>query len=159
MGRRRSDRQSRTRVTSDNANRRLRFASDDLLDRLVSSIRPRSVGFTPIEDRRTWHPEGSWRPARSFNQSRHRLVVGTVGPQRNVNGSASRRLSTRFSFQSPPAAVAFGRPDSVLVCVRRKMRREVMHALQKTGRGRGRQKRPRRNWTSGISCRSNRRRR
>lgn len=91
-----------------------------------------------LEDRRTFHPEGPARPARSPRRPRHRLSV----PKKY-------QYSLKKSYV--PHEVGFQDPQKVLVCVRRKRRREVLHALRKAGK-RG-QKRPRRNFYSSISCR------
>lgn len=101
----------------------------------------------PIEDRRTWHPEGKARPARSFDSSRHRLVVGQAQVKQAVRTGYTK---LRHLALQVPKAVAFQAPEKVLVCVRRQMRREVMHALKKAGK-RG-QKSRRWSWYSNISC-------
>lgn len=118
--------------------------------RIANPRLPRSPSlrlFSPlieIEDRRTFHPERDFRPARSFDAPRHRLVVRAATP-RNPD-----RFSSLRAFPSPH--VSFHAPHKVLICVRRARRREVLHALRKTGRGRGRQRTPRRNWLSDVTC-------
>lgn len=47
--------------------------------------------------------------------------------------------------------LAFSIPRLVALCVRRKTRKEVLHALRKTGGGSGR-RRPRRNFWSNVKC-------
>lgn len=100
-----------------------------------------------IEDRREWHPEGIRRPARSINQSRHRLVsLSTSVPRPNRDAFASlRTLSPQRA-----AIVAFSQPETVATCVRRKQRQEILHAKRKTGKSG--QKKPR--WTeySRVAC-------
>lgn len=86
------------------------------------------------EDRRRWHPEGPRRPAASFSKPRHRLKA--LAPKRPVLGV--------------PNAIGFANPTNVLVCVRRKIRKEVMHALGKAGRGG--QRRPKFNFFSKVRC-------
>lgn len=49
------------------------------------------------------------------------------------------------------APVQFRAPNQVIVCVRRKTRREVLHALNLTGRGSGGGRRRRNVWSS-IGC-------
>lgn len=127
----------RRRETTDFANRWLH-----------SSSSPR--GFTDflrsIEDRRVYDPEGPWRPARAFSGDRARFTV--TGDVRRSN-----RPLKSFKYDPPvPVGVGFEIPRNVLICVRRNRRREVLHALRKTGRGGG-QKPPRFNWYSKISCR------
>lgn len=87
-----------------------------------------------VEDRRTSFP-AVYRPAKRF-VGYARLSMPAVVPPR------SRR---RFSH-----VVKFQDPSGVLICVRRKVRREVLHAK---GRAGGRVRRPRRNEWSNISCR------
>lgn len=93
---------------------------------------------TPLqvfEDRRLFHPLGKNRPAASFQRSRHRLQVSPS--------------SWRFKL-SVPVGIRFARPKEVLVCVRRRMRRAVLHALGIAGSGA--MAKPTYNWTSAISC-------
>lgn len=88
-----------------------------------------------IEDRREWHPLGPRRSARSFNAAHHQLVV----------------KQPRKQSHKVPKGIRFHAPRKVLICVRRKVRREVMFALNKRGKGSARRNR-RRNWYSAISC-------
>ncbi|UDN67511.1 hypothetical protein [robinz microvirus RP_35] len=93
-----------------------------------------------IEDRRTFYPD-RYRPA--------------AGLQRNVNRirpSPRRTLRQTQQVAFLPHREAFQHPELILTCIRRKIRREVMHALGMAGRaGRGRKTRRRNAWT-GISC-------
>lgn len=113
----------------------------------ISYSRPSLVTFTPrvalsqIEDRRTYHPLDFFRPARSFNRSQHSLVVKQ--PAKNKD---------RFSgLRGLPTAIQFYAPKKVLVCVRRQRRKEVIHALKKTGKGAAKRHR-RRSYYSNIHC-------
>lgn len=108
-------------------------------------VRLSSRPLIPYEDRRLWHPEGDYAPARSFSKPRHRLVVPKVSDSR----ASSRSLAIKPLF--PSAKIGFAAPKKVLICVRRRIRKQVIHALKKAGR-RG-QRRPRRNFYSSISCR------
>lgn len=136
----------RRRDTSDIATRSVPLSVNRLVPRPVLSLEP---GFrrarallSEIEDRRTYHPDGPRRPARSFLRSRHRLTdLNKKAPRSRANRTALSNVSGRLAFQGP---------ENVLVCVRRNMRRQVMFAKKKTGR-RG-QRPPRRNWFSSISC-------
>lgn len=92
-----------------------------------------SIPLTVIEDRRQFHPS----PGRS-----PRLVTGAA------NHTLKAKTTRAFI---PPTQVMFDAPSKVLVCVRRKVRRGVLHALKKTGKG-GMRK-PRRNFWSSVSCR------
>lgn len=105
---------------------------------------PSYSGLKMIEDRRTFHPQGIYRPARSFHRSQHRLVshVQTVPTYNRTRGV--------YRVLSMARPVAFEAPRSVLVCVRRKRRSEVLHALGHTGK-RG-QRKPRQSYFSSIRC-------
>lgn len=110
---------------------------------------PKNLYLQQFEDRRRWHPEGTYAPAQSFSRSRHRL--------RDVQSSYNRRASQVMArsiprLHSPVYRVGFEQPHRVLICVRRQQRREVLHAFRKTGRGSGRRP-PRYNYYSSISCR------
>lgn len=72
---------------------------------------------------------------------------------------ATQRFAARLTTARVPTQtignfrhrVRFARPDLVAVCLRRKVRKEVLHALHRTGRGRGKAPR-RRNLYSNIKC-------
>jgi len=135
-----SKRKKRGRVTIDNANRRLPL--DHNYRPLVSPIR--SLRLQNFEDRRRWHPLGIAAPAKSFSSPRHRLVL-----TESLGQSSVKKLN-RNPFASLSSKISFKAPGSVLVCVRRRQRREVLHALRKAGKTG--QKRPRRSEYSSISC-------
>lgn len=99
--------------------------------RLLRMIVPPPV-LTQYEDRRLYHPNRIVRGAFSFRRPDSRLV----------DRSRSFRAKT---------VLGFAVPKRVAVCVRRKTRREVLLAK---GRGGGRNRRPRRNEWSNVSCRS-----
>lgn len=94
------------------------------------------------EDRRSFHPQGKSAPARSFSSTRHRLKVA----QTYIPGPTY----TQSLFSTLPVAIGFQQPKDVLVCVRRKERREVMFALKKAGKS-GQQTRKLSEY-SGIRC-------
>lgn len=111
-----------------------------LLQNPIKSPSVRSLSFLDIEDRRTYtfdadRPMSSTRrrqaPVKLKQASEQNRKVATYGMERDV-----------FAFKHPP---------SVAICVRRKRRKEVLHALHKTGRGSGRGKR---RWlrSSSIHC-------
>lgn len=110
---------------------------------IVTHTAPKAL--TPIEDRRTYHPQGKARPARSLNKSQHRLAIATSKP-------AHVRSAKRSVGQARlPHAVQFEAPKQVLVCIRRKARKEVLFALRKTGKG-ARAKRHRQSYYSNVRC-------
>lgn len=102
------------------------------------------VATTPVnlllfEDRRSFHPLGRVRPAFSVPRSGARL---------QARGGKRRLQAPRTPDIHP--GLSFAVPDKVILCVRRKRRREVMFAIRKAGK-RG-QRRPRRNYWSSVSC-------
>lgn len=144
----------RRRDNTTIANRRLPRFANARLSPSLNYYHGRSDSSRRLqlyEDRRQWHPEGSSAPARSFSVSRHRLTV--VRPKANRDSSRPFDWSggiLTFGEELSPA-VTFQSPSRVLVCVRRKVRKEVLHSLGKTGRlG---QNKPRFSEYSSISCR------
>lgn len=148
MARRRSARSSSQRETTD-------FANDpELLARtinraafqpspLVHHTSPSSQILRDIEDRRTYHPDGPSRAARSYDRPTHTLVL-PVHPK-NVNKRAGRASSAL------PKTVQFQAPKRVLVCIRRNARKQVLFALNKTGKG-ARSRKHRKSEYSSIRC-------
>lgn len=104
---------------------------------VVRRARP-SQALVLVEDRRTFYPTApALRPALSFSRKSHARVVAKQNP--------------RFNQPSQTKAIlAFAEPKKVLVCVRRKRRKEVLHAKGVAGR-RGLRRPHRNNW-SGIRC-------
>lgn len=101
--------------------------------------------LTEIEDRRRWHPLGQAAPAHGLSKPRHRLKMSEPLPR---NRDAFRdAIRPKVS----PSITAFSVPLPVAICVRRQRRKEVLHALNKTGKVG--QKRPRRSEYSSVSCR------
>lgn len=130
MKRKRGSSTRSRRVIRDNANRMLptpvRSVQLDLEDFLRKP--------TEIEDRRQYHPDDDWRSPRDVRGNSDHVLV--------VTGHDRKRVVSPF--------VGFEVPQQVMVCVRRKQRREVLHALNKTGRGG--QRRPRRGPYSDVRC-------
>lgn len=98
---------------------------------------PRS-SLLPIDDRRSFDFEPASRPARLFTGSTAQI---TATPITKKTARAQQRV---------PYQIAFTAPKQTLVCIRRKRRKEVLHALNKTGRGG--QKKPRRSPFSNTRC-------
>lgn len=91
----------------------------------------------PMEDRRAFHPDGKTkRPIDAVPRSAARLKVAPA--------------SVRQNPLKLPGRVAFTAPNGVAVCVRRKNRREVLFALNRTKKGAGSPKR--RNSWSDVKC-------
>lgn len=115
--------------------RRQFLVSSPRLVRPIFTIRRLPVVFRrpPLEDRRRWHPDGVFRRLETFG----------------FRDSARVRVQARRSFRFPDV-FRFADPRRVIRCVKRKERREVLHAIKKIGSGAGRPKR--RNYWSNISC-------
>lgn len=111
-------------------------------------VKKRRDYLRQIEDRRDFHPEGQTRPARSFSSFHHRLRIKGI-PLVEVTRPSGYQWKDD-SYQPLPYRVGFVRPERVLICVRRKIRREIMHALRFAG-GSG-NRRPNYNEYSSVSC-------
>jgi len=91
-------------------------------------------------DRRQFKPDISVRAPGPVKRSQARL---TVGGGHKVRGQVSpSSLSHR---------VGFAVPNKIAICVRRKQRKEIMHALKHSGK-RGGQGKHRRNIWSDVTC-------
>lgn len=125
-----SKKQSKTRVATANSTRpsRVRFAQ-----------LPRA-SVKSLEDRRRYRPE------------RVRLVVSQKAafPLQERAFVTRSKKTNRYDALAARSVLGFKRPEGVAICVRRRERREVLHANGVAG---GRVARPR--WTSEskISCR------
>lgn len=102
-----------------------------------------------LEDRRTFHPQGAARPAAGFFVPRHRLVVRAPARRSVTVTGPGLGASPSQDFFSPPIGVGFQAPRQVAVCIRRKVRKQVMHAKGFAG---GKVRRPRRTEYSGVIC-------
>lgn len=107
-----------------------------------------SMSLSMFEDRRAWDPDPE-RGALTFGNRYARVIVH---PRPVI-----ARANTLFSASAypvgiqVPVGVRFESPLKVVTCVRRKLRRKIMFAKRKAGFGQ-RQKMPRRDWRSNVSC-------
>lgn len=91
--------------------------------------------------RSQWHPQQQRRPANATKRSSTRLVIGGVA------------IPTQELRIGPiSTGVRFAVPHKIGICVRRKIRREVLHALLRTNKSGGGKSPRRRNFYSGIKC-------
>lgn len=111
-----------------------------------------------IEDRRTYHPLGDIRPARSLVES-YPAMFENVVPQRFTpfwrgtpydpkTGEIQRLVPSKVDpsgwtyIPDRPGVLekarhgryAFENPWKVIICLKRKMRREIMHAMGMAGK-------------------------
>lgn len=137
------------RVSSYNANRRLHQTKKyktmtrqlDLFD-----VSPSKTRLRQYEDRRTYHPLGDVAPPKTLQGKLARIIANKT----NHTVFEATNLKSKLPNIPSPIAVAFSQPENVLVCVRRKIRKEVLHALKLNGRNGS--ARSRRNSNSDIRC-------
>lgn len=125
---------TRQRDTTFIANR-VRLPVVNLLRPLRYSL-PRVA--TVVEDRRRYHPHGRFARPRVFTG----VESTTIAPRTRRDGRRERLMSQ----------LAFDTPKRVLACQRRSERREVLHALGKTGRGSTSRRRKRLTEFSKLRC-------
>lgn len=140
----RSKRQSARRDTIDIANQRLprqltKFNYEP------SSTRFRKLrSLTNAEDRRTYHPDNISRfPRKVYGQSSKIITRPIQYAPPSTVGKVARTPKKTFTL-------GFGTQKEVATCVRRKTRKEVIHALRHAGKGS--QRAPRYNWRSKVRC-------
>lgn len=126
MAKRRSTSRNNRVVSPNTSSADFKFES--VFKRPLAYSKPRPNYLREFEDRRAWHPQGVTAPARSFSSTRHRLVLSNPLP---LFVPRPIKTATRWT------KIAFQGPKKVLVCVRRSIRKEVLHALHFTGRGSG----------------------
>lgn len=98
-----------------------------------------------VQDFRRFHPEGEYRPLLNTQGFSARLEVR---PPTHV-----KKTRVPFTQTVLPTGIGFRAPMQLLVCIRRKQRREVLFAQEIAGRrGLGRGKKQRRNDYSEVSC-------
>jgi len=106
------------------------------------------------EDNRTWHPN-PYRPARAVGSSKAiRLSIGqkTLSSAHRLRSSArpSKSILQTSAMTYPSSRVTFQNRSKVAVCIRRKIRKEVIFATGSGGGGR--RKKPRRTINSSVGC-------
>lgn len=139
----RSDRRDSFPITS----RRLSVSKPPPPLRVASSPPKRTNWYRvsePVQDARIWQPTPkAKRPIKTL-QGRPARVVAAPLPKARVVPSGA----VYAPFNSLPQTLAFEKPRSVTLCVKRKVRREVIMA---TGNG-GPQRKGRRTPESNIRC-------
>lgn len=111
-------------------------ASSDPASLLLRPLRPVLYEIEPRaslpDDLRSWVPEPRLRRPQTFSG--------------NTPVTKTSRKATPFGYTDHFAA-----PGAVVMCVRRKQRREVIHALKLSGKGSRARYRRRNSW-SGVHC-------
>ena len=136
--------------------RRHRRELDSLMERdripIATSVRPSTVLPTGVglsllvrslEDRREYNPFGVYRPAASVFKA-DRDVVADRG------SSVDKRVLRFGKFSQYGQRMSFRVPTRVSICVRRGVRRSVLFALKRTGKGA--RSRKRFNYWSAVRC-------
>lgn len=112
------------------------------LPRLAVTYKTNNFALGLIEDRRTFEPG-----LKPYNRSLRQMTVGKPARLHLVE-------NTRYSAPSQTKAlVAFQEPDKLPLCVRRGIRKQVLHAKGVAGSKKP-QNKPRRNEWSDVSCQS-----
>lgn len=112
-----------------------------------TALVPLSPFDVSLDDNRTFHPDGVFRTPSMLNPYEPEIDVyerPIKSPSPRVGGMRGQTRPfgrTAENRQGLSQKVAFRNGDRVSVCVRRKQRKEVLHALRKTGRGSGRPRR------------------
>lgn len=106
----------------------------------LSAARRRSV-LSQFEDRRTWHPQGVFAPAKSIVESYPRMMelppeFAPSWPARfpDVPRRIDFRPKVLEQAQLQPMKYGFANPLKVIICLKRKIRKEVLHALGIAGK-------------------------
>lgn len=103
------------------------------------SLPSRQSIYQLYQDRRTWHPEGAFRPAVSTRHSYPKIVdtplrIDETDRERWERISQPRRKinwkpAVLAKYKMAPGRLAFEDPNAMVICLERKMRKEVLHAL------------------------------
>lgn len=93
-------------------------------------------------------PEPEMLPFMDEVEDRRRFDADPSKPARTASGQRAR---FRALYNAPLQTIGFQDPRRVLICVRRKARREVLFAKRQTGRG-AKARRHRRNQYSNVRC-------
>lgn len=99
--------------------------------RLPRPMTPPVFPLILLEDRRTFHPDGPRRYPAAFKASAVQQVFKDGSGRKNK--ALVRKSSTLYT--APPQYVGFRQPNSVAICIRRKVRRQVLLAFGRGGAG------------------------
>lgn len=109
-----------------------------------------AVSLGNLEDRRSFHPEGRHRAARTVSGVPHSRLV-PAKPRNPGVPVRAQSFRSRFDVSGPATRLQFATPNRVIRCIRRKIRKEVLLALKLGGRNGG-GKPYRRDAYSEVSC-------
>ncbi|AXH73383.1 MAG: hypothetical protein [Microviridae sp.] len=131
------------------------YARDELIDAYWESL-------PEVEDTRRWDPlevvNAPERPGivryapRTVGGGRARVIIGKTQP-RGSQTPWRDAFQTLKQVYALPHRIGFQTPHLVPLCIRRRIRKEVLHALGMTGKGHGGAGKPRKvDETSKITC-------
>ena len=111
----------------------------------LSRLSPDPLLDYQMPDRRLFHPEAPFHPPLYMSGVPADIDETDTGVARPFSRPQANVPQQRKGVYYP----AFTHPNRVAVCVRRQQRREVLHALRRTGRGGGKR---RFNYNSKVRC-------
>lgn len=95
--------------------------------------------LTDVEDRRRFHPKGRFRPPASISTRASARLFDAV---RRPTITRPNKLSSKKAIKvTHSPRLRFLNPKHLAICIRRKIRREVIHALRHNGGGGSRKRR------------------
>lgn len=115
------------------------------------ALRPPVRKLKEVEDRRRWDPDVR-KPPRALT-GRHARIVHKVKATSRSNAAVVKPLARVRRQAAHPLireAPSFGGVRKAIICIKRKVRREVLHALMRTRSGKGSPKK--RNEWSDVQC-------
>lgn len=112
-----------------------------VLSQLSSPSRQSKLSL--YQDRRFWHPLGSNRPMVSKSESYPQMLdlPPDMAPRYPPNWERIHRPMERhlrhlkIKEKMKPGHIAWENPEKMIICLERRMRKEVLHALGIAGRG------------------------
>lgn len=117
---------------------------------MPSALPPSFRLLQEVEDGRTYFPSPVTPSPRTYRGKPARITIQPGRARARARKPSSPLGALQANFGR--AQLQFAAPDAVLVCVRRKRRKQVLHAKRIAGRS-GLRK-PRRNFWSSVSCRT-----
>lgn len=120
---------------------------ESVLSELNSLVR---IDPITVEDHRVFRPDWEDQPPRLVSSRPAGIRVDQPVQQSRPAGKKTSRPNAFKNIPSNPIKV-FSHPKFTLECLRRSIRKEVLFAFNKTGKG-GKRKPPRRTERSNIRC-------
>lgn len=116
----------------------------------LSSFRPKPIDL----DRRYFRPDESTRPPTTHSPLAARITLQVIKVRQRRRAFHAKLDKYTNPFHYPKTylrtRLGFSVPRRIEACIRRGVRKEVLHAKRKTGKSG--QRKPHRNFWSAISC-------